>query len=1823
MSFDGNINLYLGRTVLVKLDCDNILTGELDEDEGIILVDNEQVDPANIQDILYVDNLDMDSYGIKSGILTTPMGFVLDPEELTREVGAEFRYGEKIVAFECHLYFDPEYRKICIQDFKVTHAEHAVNVPALENTAALYRLDDGPFFHATLENNQLRTIDGTIPFEPERITEITICPQAGVEVTAILNDDQVISSLVASVSPKGIVLAEGYAGRLPYSKIRQLRYQSVMSQQQEKNGPKAFVCGNYPFRHRYLREPSAYSFKNGLKADFAVGMTSRGWICKDVNLAPFVDREETYGVLSEYINTMGYGYVSSDYEDGIESPHKYYLNSCVLSKGWNNLDIDTHRYLYVVKFAHIQNPNFDKRSVTSMEILNQYERSQYRSIHIDEQGNVQAIPFETPPDMTDPIEEGYGFLCFYDGNNKKNGNAYISLQVKRGQRSRDYRYYCSLASSVARYKNQSINTREFCYLVRYWTDKRQAKTDMLPLVYKIAIIDELPYGKDYFVNEKGEVYDYHSSRFALLDNLRNERLVVITRDNNRYLGTLQLNDTENEQISLSFPFMNAMSFHYSQIAEVWCLGKVTRYDPLGFSNTIHAGRSIMFNNNAVQSDKEPKLQPGDLVGFRLEWTKNDLYANPVRPLVEVYEQAYVVDSNDNGTYQVIPETIYRTEKQIDAIPKETIVVNPNIKFQDLQTKDYLVKMHSVSFLEGTPLYRSIEDSISSDSKIHFGYVKRFCESSYRVSYYTYGFLVPLKEEDRPQVPNTDVYFHFKQNQDFFAQAIEPGVNPNQDNYCLVAYIPRKDPRKNTDIAVDMKLLGRHPKPWFDQFSTNQQEPEVESEPSEPSVVASKSIQGQVHTLLMQNNVDAAKKLMEEYGKKDLFYYQQMNFICMKEYKHYHTQEVRLRWLDCLRKLYEFIDQTEQYGLRLDVLHKQATLSMEDGNVPEALALYQQWKVLLEEYCTIYPNKRKSYENYVNQVDRILCAEGHSNEAVSWDNEESFHSNVDIHAYLEWRLDTVDENDADSLWTKVSRLRENSSENEYQDALKAAVKAELAAIPPHQLRYKAHFAFLDLMLDPRCTTEALTPYFMDALRDHSIFSQILDPEAADPVHDTTASGCSQFTLDSVILFASGALDTKAWLARFQKEKPRQKYVQELCYLLDKQAGHFDAEQLESVFADTVAMLQHPVDSNLQFDQYVTKTKQWVDRLKTFGVTIPTEVNTVLQDLDNYSSRKGFIARMGCLRDNATKLQSYRRNIEKTPTVHDWNLLWPLCARLIRQIQRTWNELFRTYAPTIEFGSIRAVRQGDGTWMVTVPLRNRKNAQKASAIKIMNLNASPQNPVTLSGDGFERKFVFSLKPADPNTDQLTLDLEVRYEYLSDVQFRNEKYTLKNKKETVKKTVSVSCLAHSRQELSLDILNLLGNDAKRTYNVNSPTGKVVADILKNRTEELETIIGAISTGEKGSRTLMRDGRWVALYGQWRVGKSMILFEVSRALQGEEFGCQAIPVYVCMSEPPTGTGFEAHNIENICNALDVAQDSEVANLWQDYRDEWEIKHGEILTLRSLGLALSRFHQKIAPKTIVLALDEFTSIYLAIKVGNADVSFLRSFLDFIGQSGCIILTAGGEHTAKLGLDYDVNMLQKADCRLEVKYLSRTDTAKYVETVITIPSYLGNSAQKKRIINRIFELTQGNAFLLHKFCDALVRYVRESKNLVRIDDITIQETIDWIVKSESDAINTYFNSLYNPYNEIKGRVIEGFGDVRDLNLKILESIVDLAFSDTHSCRRENLFSAFAHEARFEEFLKTLIDRGVVKDDGGNISVPIDLYYEIQSRIKRKDDRNEY
>ena len=1803
-----DINLYVDRDVRVELKDGSMLTGKLSKNEvdDIFVVGDICVEYINIKDVLYHSELDLDDHKLTEGTVVTSDGFLIDLQEIIKLFGKDYQTGEKTVEFYCHIFYNKNIEKCYLQDFHVINKRHAVNRKILENGAFLYRIDNGPYFCALLEGDHLCTEEKRIPFDVEKITDITVCPQFGKQVTVILNDGNQITSKVIDISFNGITLKDGYSGCIHYSDIYQLRYQGKM------NGkPKEKRCGDYLFRHRNLRQPS-YRFQTGSIAEFAVGMTKRGLVCKDVDVKGFTEIQQSYGVLSDYVNTQGFGYVDLMYEYGVKNECAYYLQSIALGKKWSER-IDTHKYLYVVKFHYTYNTKHENKTIDSVEVVKHYERHKYRSIKVDSQGNVTAELFETPEDIKGVIEEGYGFLYSFDCRKKSGGPAFIYLNSTQ---KNSETYYCSLASSVAKFKGEPLNTRDNYYVVKYWRDNREhIAENEYPKVYKIEIIGIRSKMKDYYISENGVITDYDCKEFEMFDRLLDEKVVIITKNKNRYFGILQNNDKENDQLIVRDEDTLKRDIHYSNVLEVWGLSTVNRYDTngsFGFINNLNS--NLYYKNIAVQSKKYPKLEWQDKVAFTLERVcegPTQEIAKIVRPYIEKIEEAFVIGVGKNGSYHVVVDDNYGKEQHVSAKPEQLCLLNPQISFEDLKNKDYKVQLYSIYFEDGTFLLRGIKRKLEAYKKLHFGYVKNLCDNPPVANVFSFGRLVPLDMEERGKFQE-GIYFDDSRNAEFFKQATLYNESSNNTKVCFVSYQIDAVLQENQYHISNVNFIGYYSSAWFETLPLSKKGTIPNFVTPTHSVVLEGTIESKIQTCLKINDWKYARELLEEYAKQkgytDRFYYQKLYEIYEREYRGFSSLDVRRKWIDCICKLRKLLEGTDEYDYQLTIIDKQAYLYMKDGQENQAKESYRDWIKLYKEYCNIYPDKRKTYQTLANRVIKILGTEILSSED-GLDDESIDFLDMDLHAYLEWRLDTIGEKN--TLWEKAAKLRQKSGD-EYMEALKATVKEELYRIPKEHYRTKAHFALLNLMLDPCNSMDSLLPYFAGALQCNNSFPSIVKMYEFSTNKSNTP--CSYFTLYSLILFSKEQMDVQTWLNKFEDEDIRKCYIKELCCLLDEETERFDGEELGRVFNIALKKIKEPIGRGLQLQEYIFENDKWIKKLESnCGVRIPTQLKKVINSLKKYNSQKDFASKIYSLRTNATLLQIYFQKICKDPSVYDWNLFQPMCARLLGKIQNTWSNLLRNSIPSVEIGEdLYAERETDDTWKVTIPLSNKKGRQNALGIKFSDFEMSSKNEKNLLGDGREHAFTVFVKPKDPDEEHLSIKVRVTYQYISDIQFCDAEYKEIKEERYTEKEILVSCVPKQRKELTLDVLTALGRDAKEKIDTSIPSGQAVAEIFKNRSEEIDIILGAISTGEKGSRKLLSDGRWVSIYGQWRVGKSVVLREVHRALKDKEFCEQAITVY---TQFLPSDDFEAATVDNICDAMYQAN----YDLWDEHLCEWEKKLGDISTLHNLARVLNDFQRKLVDKTIVLALDEFTAVYYAIKKGSVDVNFLRKFIEFINQSECVVLTAGGEHTVKLMADFDVNMMQKADCLLEIKYLSKANTTKYIEAVISEASYLGTAEQKDSIINRIFDLTQGNVFLLRLFCEDLVHYVQKKSGVVRISDITIQKTIDWIASRGTDVIGIYFNSLYNPYNESKEETIAGFGEVKELNLKILQTIVNKAFPETHRCPKSVLKDCFKDEERFDAFLEVLVERGVVNDDTVNVYVPIDLYYEIQSRLNGKDD----
>lgn len=398
--------------------------------------------------------------------------------------------------------------------------------------------------------------------------------------------------------------------------------------------------------------------------------------------------------------------------------------------------------------------------------------------------------------------------------------------------------------------------------------------------------------------------------------------------------------------------------------------------------------------------------------------------------------------------------------------------------------------------------------------------------------------------------------------------------------------------------------------------------------------------------------------------------------------------------------------------------------------------------------------------------------------------------------------------------------------------------------------------------------------------------------------------------------------------------------------------------------------------------------------------------------------------------------------------------------------------------------------------------------------------------------------------------------------------------------------------------------------------------------------------SLDDRGIRNLSKKGRWAIVYGQWRVGKSVILNFIEDRFNNKERYPHAIIIKIgCNGSDKED--FEKHFATLIYRELErLMRRSPYNSVFNEIREYYGLPaHRAELDWQTLCDFMCDFIDDIRKvdddAAVILLIDEFTEIYQAIIKGHAGEGFPIRWTELINKSNLLCVTAGGEHTVSLMDAYTPNTLQKASKSVYVQYLTLDDVDKYVHYVLgeapednISPSTSYFSATSDAAIKRIYELTRGNAYLLKHLCVWIIEYIID-KNKTFLSINVVNESLDYIMKKQGmnpDNFETiYFNSLFNPFGETEEgeNYVEGIkhledDEVRKDNLEILHSIVKLSNRDTHSCVYEELRDSIIQsmeEKIFEKRFNSLKTRGIIViDKNRNVTVYIDLYYEIVSRL---------
>lgn len=679
----------------------------------------------------------------------------------------------------------------------------------------------------------------------------------------------------------------------------------------------------------------------------------------------------------------------------------------------------------------------------------------------------------------------------------------------------------------------------------------------------------------------------------------------------------------------------------------------------------------------------------------------------------------------------------------------------------------------------------------------------------------------------------------------------------------------------------------------------------------------------------------------------------------------------------------------------------------------------------------------------------------------------------------------------------------------------------------------------------------------------------------------------------------------------------------------------------------------------------------------------ELRIVFRNIKDYDSVKGFSQKSEILQNVIAKVKKNIELIREFPSLQAWGLYLPRLYDYYAKLLYTYQTLCKTTKPLIKIepGDLEKV---DGNLVYTVIVSSEAHGvQDAKNVTLLvndsqDVKCKKTHKVidSLPSDGRKQIVSIPIQVYDDKKDVISLQFKVRYEYISDVKIEDKIKEFKGtygevnvrrivQSQEIKNIASFPSatdewisfdiplnLEDQKHELSFDRIKKFSDDG----NVNlEDVG--LTKIFKNRDVQIKKAVDSLTiSNDNNLKTLNSMGRWVILYGQWRVGKSVILNCIGKELSNKELYPNAIILKIECNGSDL-EDFESIFATQIYSALRQAmRRHKYGGIFEELREYWGIpkknpeslnedgssKPVKMLSWDTLCYFMSDFIQDIrevdTDAAVVILIDEFTEIYQAIIKGHMGERFPARWTQFIGKSNVLCVTAGGEHTVSLMDTYTPNTLQKADEKIYVDYLSRQNVDEYLHYVMgeseedNIPqnaSYFSVASDKA--VDRIFELTGGNAYLLKYFCKWVMEYMNEKQSLYLTAGV-VENTLDYIMNKEGMDVDsletTYFNSLYNPFNEttavnIADNTVKRIEDdiVKADNLIILHKIVELADKSNHLCSYEELSDVLSTMENFKRRYSTLVSRKIIKEDSNkNISIVIDLYYEIVSRIWR-DKKN--
>lgn len=556
------------------------------------------------------------------------------------------------------------------------------------------------------------------------------------------------------------------------------------------------------------------------------------------------------------------------------------------------------------------------------------------------------------------------------------------------------------------------------------------------------------------------------------------------------------------------------------------------------------------------------------------------------------------------------------------------------------------------------------------------------------------------------------------------------------------------------------------------------------------------------------------------------------------------------------------------------------------------------------------------------------------------------------------------------------------------------------------------------------------------------------------------------------------------------------------------------------------------------------------------------------------------------------------IQKMPADFSYTEYLTVISAVNSKVSDLQNKLYELYTPKLTWSEnvpAFAVKGGNrNDIQVQLPVTNENNCQSADSIQVIkkqpdskgdaeSIYADKSIPILRGGE--DRELLLDVRISDmaKETGSFSLELPISYQYNDTPQ------SAITHEETIRMTIVI------RNEAFISFEN-----PYEKYQGN-PIGADHPEMFYGRGTELKDIVSSLSVNQQGN---MNYGRAIAIYGQTRTGKTSFLNQIERKIidqYDDKIVCCNIGNCAKFLEARLETNQHLANFvytlpDKLC--LGIYENKSVMSALMQHNFNF-YDYDSILDHPDAALVLfNRYMDRLDPileeqhAIIFLLIDEFTYLHDLIHSGKLDCSFMRNRKAMLQEHHVFAILVGQDNMPEFIHEFP----NEWGCMEQMKLtcLDESTTKRLISEPLERVTGRKDIFQSS-VLDRIYELTAGSAYLTMILCSHPVNYLNQ-KGASVVTAALLEDFLDHIVFGPNSFLT---EELFEPQLQERGHA-----ERNAFNKEILLSVARKS-KDCGAAALEDI-SCSAPPDYLSSLVQRLENRNVLVKDAGKYFIQVKL-----------------